>query len=881
MRFILRMALRELRSSWRRLAFFFICVAIGVGSIVALRSLIQNVRVALTAEARTLTAGDVYLRTDRPWTEAAVAAVRRRLEAQPGAARTDTVDTVTMVRLPDEASVRTKVVELRGVQDAFPFYGELELRSGRPYDPALLDDRGALVAPDLLAQLDLRVGERIAIGGAEFTIRDVIVSEPGRQLGAFAFGPRVLVAYDAVEATGLLSLGSRAEHQMLLRVPDESAIDPLVDGLRTDLEEEFVRVGSYRRTENRIERNLGRAENYLSLIGFVVVILGGIGVWSVTRVFVQQRLRSVAVLKCLGATTPRVLAIYVAQVALLGLGGATLGVAFAQVALFAVPASLAEEAAAAAGIGAVSTDLTPSAVVQGIGVGVLVSVLFALVPLLDVRHVKPLLLLRQGQVEPPPGVDWLRAGATAAVGAGLVAVAGWQAPSWGAGLYGGVGFIGGASVRLVVGRGVGGAVSLEVGLYVVVGFIGVAIVLHVIGRVLVSAVRPLAASRLFALRHAVLNLTRPGNQTRVVLLAVGLGSFFIIGVRAIQTNLLAGFALEMREDMPDMFLIDIQQDQADGVSALLEDAGAGSRGGAAQLIPVLRARVTGVEGEETSIEGRQEVRRAGFGREYTITYRPRLEDNERVIAGEFWDAEPSAVPEVSIEESLQERGIDVGDRVRFDVLGREIEARVTSVREVEWDDSRSGGFMFLFRPGTFDDAPHTFIAFLQGPAEEDARARLQRDIVAQFANVSVIDALAVIGTVRRVLGYVTRAITVVGGIALLAGVLILVGSVAMTKFQRMYEAAVFKTLGASSRALITMYVLEYGVLGTLAGLVGAVGAMGLTWAMSRQLLEVPWRTAPLVAVAGVGATALLVGVVGVVSSTDVLRRKPLATLRAE
>ena len=326
MRFIFRMALRELRSSWRRLAFFFVCVAIGVGSIVALRSLIQNVRVALTAEARTLTAADVYLRTDRPWTAAAVAAVRRRLEAQPGAERTDTVDTVTMVRLPDEASVRTKVVELRGVQDAFPFYGRMELRSGRSYDPALLDDRGALVAPDLLAQLDLQVGDRIAIGGAEFTIRDVIVAEPGRQLGAFAFGPRVLVEYDALEATGLLGLGSRAEHQMLLRIGDESAIDPLVDGLRTDLVEEFVRVGSYRQTENRIERNLGRAENYLSLIGFVVVILGGIGVWSVTRVFVQQRLRSVAVLKCLGATTPRVLAIYVAQVALLGLGGATLGV---------------------------------------------------------------------------------------------------------------------------------------------------------------------------------------------------------------------------------------------------------------------------------------------------------------------------------------------------------------------------------------------------------------------------------------------------------------------------------------------------------------------------------------------------------------------------
>ena len=851
MRFIFRMALRELRSSWRRLAFFFVCVAVGVGSIVALRSLIQNVRVALTAEARTLTAGDVYLRGDRPWTEEILAAVRSRLAARPGAARTDTVDTVTMVRLPDEASVRTKVVELRGVQDAFPFYGEVELRSGRPYDPSLLDDRGALVAPDLLAQLDLQVGDRIAIGGTEFTIRDVIDAEPGRQLGAFAFGPRVLVAYDAVEATGLLGVGSRVEYQMLLRVGDEAAIDPLVDGLRADLEEEFVRVGSYRRTENRIERNLGRAENYLSLIGFVVVILGGIGVWSVTRVFVQQRLRSVAVLKCLGATTPRVLAIYVAQVALLGLGGATLGVGFAQAALSAVPASLAEQAAAAAGIAAVSTDLTPSAVAQGIGVGMLVSVLFALVPLLDVRHVKPLLLLRQGQVEPPPGIDWLRVGATAAVGAGLVVVAGWQ------------------------------AASLEVGLYVVAGFIGVAIALHLIGRALVTAVRPLATSPLFALRHAVLNLTRPGNQTRVVLLAVGLGSFFIIGVRAIQTNLLAGFALELREDMPDMFLIDIQQDQAEGVRALLEGAGAGSSGGAPQLIPVLRARVTGVEGEETSIQGRRAVRRGrlrpGVHRHLSGAPRGQRAGGRGPLLGSRTLRRARGV-----DRGQPPRGGDPargprplrragpGDRGRgHEHPGRRVgrhEERRVHVPVPAGDVRRGAAHVHRLSAGS-----------ARGGGAGAAAARHRGAVRERLRHRR----LTVIGTVRRVLGYVTRAITVVGGIALLAGVLILVGSVAMTKFQRMYEAAVFKTLGASSRALIAMYVLEYGVLGTLAGLVGAVGAMGLTWTMSRGLLDVPWQVAPLVAVGGVALTALLVGVVGVASSTDVLRRKPLATLRAE
>ena len=852
MGFILRMAYRELRASWRRLIFFFCCVAIGVGGIVALRSLVQNVRTALAAEARGLTAGDVYVRTDQPWSDEVRGRIEARAAEVAGAELTETVDTVTMARLPAGVGNRTKVVEVRGVQPAFPFYGRFTLESGAAYSPALLEDRGVLVGRELLPQLGVAVGDEILIGDAVFTIRDAIVTEPGRQLGGFSLGPRVLMAHDALAETGLIEFGSRAERQFLLRVPEES-IEPLVRTLREDLQEAFVRLGSYRRTENRIERNFSRAENYLSLIGFVIVILGGIGVWSVTRVFVQQRLRSAAILKCLGATTGSVLAVYVVQVALLGLGGALLGIGVAWGVLAAVPASLAAQAAATTGFQVVSTDLTLSAMAQGLAVGLLVSLLFALVPLLDTRHAKPLLLLRQDEELPALSRDPLRIAASAMVALGLVGVAAWQ------------------------------AASFEVGAYVAGGFIGVAGALHVLGRVLVRMARPLEAARWFPLRHAALNLRRPGNQTRVVLLAVGLGSFFIIGVHAVQANLLSSFSLELRDDMPDMFLIDVQQDQAAGVTRVLSEAGLGGPDGeeAPVLIPVLRARVTAVTGPATSIEGRRAVRRAGFGREYTVTYRRLLEENERIVAGEFWDAEPSTAPEVSIEDSLVERGMRLGDTVRFDVLGRVVEARVTSVRAVDWDDSRSGGFMFLFRPGAFDDAPHTYISFLRGPAEADARGALQRTLVDRYPNVSVIDGLEIIRTFRRVLDYVTLAVTVVGAIALLAGGLILVGSVAMTKFQRLFDAAVFKTLGANTRLIAVMYVFEYGVLGTLAGLVGSLGALALTWALTRQVLDVPWTPAPLINIGGVLVTAVVVLVVGVASSVDVLRRKPLLTLRAE
>ena len=847
MRFVLQMALRELRSSWRRLAFFFICVAIGVGTIVALRSLIQNVRVALMAEARTLTAGDVYLRSEQPWTEEILQVLERRLAGLGGVEQTETLDMTTMVRVADEAGARTKVVELRGVQAEFPFYGEFALGDGRAYSFDLLGGQGALVGPELLTQLGLVVGDQILIGEAAFTIRDVILAEPGRRLGLFSFGPRVLVDREALAPTGLLRNASRVDRQILLKL-EESQIDPLVARLREDLADAFVRIRSYRRTEDRIERNLSRTENYLSLIGFVVLILGGIGVWSVTRVFVQQRLRSAAILKCLGATSGRVLSVYVAQVLMLGLGGSLLGVGLAQAAVATVPESLAQQAATATGLAEVSTNLTISAIVQGVTVGMLVSVLFALVPLLAVRDVKPLLLLRQGRSDVGGGVDWLRVAVVALVGGALVLVATWQAG------------------------------SLEVAAYVVGGFTAVTMTLHILSRVLVAAIRPLQAVAWFPLRHAVLNLSRPGNQTRVILLAVGLGSFFIIGVRSLQGNLLSNVALELGDDSPDMFLIDVQQDQADGVRTMLSASVADPP----ELIPVLRARVTRVAGRDLQVDSVQAARRAGLGREYTITYRATLEENERIIAGTFWDERPSPELEVSIEESLrEERGIQVGDVVSFDVLGREISARVTSVRSVEWDDSRSGGFMFLFRPGAFDDAPHSYVAFLRGPPETESRAVLQRDIVVRYPNISVIDGLEVLKTVRRVLDYVTLAITVVGGIALFSGGLILIGSVAMTKFQRLYEAAIFKTLGAKTRVLITMLVIEYGVLGLLAGTVGSVGALGLTWALTRQVFDIAWFPVPWQNVGGIAATAAVVGIVGVVSSLDVLRRKPLSTLRAE
>ena len=843
MMFVLRMAVRETRASWRRLLFFFVCITVGVAAIVALRSVIQSVREVFGTEAKALIAADVLVGTNREWTPAARQTIERRLAEAGATATTETIETPTMVRPADTAKSVAKMVELRAVQPTFPLYGTVTLEGGQTYSHALVAHHGVLVRPELLTTLDVKVGDQITIGQTAFTIRGLLVREPGR-MGGFSLGPRVLIDYDDLPSTGLLGFGSRAGRQLLVKVP-EDRIEPLVRDLRRDVREEFVNVRSYRSTEDQIGRDFDRAENYLSLVGLIIVILGGIAVSSVTRVFILQKIRSIAVLKCVGASSRQVIGVYVLQVMALGLAGSLLGVAIACGAIAAIPIALGSSSSLLA---QARYGVSWSAAAQGVAIGVLVSLLFSVVPLLQIRLIKPSLLLRDETRR--RSRDWTTIVAFVLVSLGLVAVTAWQ------------------------------AASLRVGVIVCVGFAGLALVLQLAGRGLVALVTPLANSRSFPLRHAVLHLSRPGNQTRVILLAVGLGAFFIVGVRSLQATLLDEFSVQVSADSPDMFLLDVQRGQVDGVRAFLKDPANGA--GEFNLIPVLRARVVAVQGSETNLEGLEAIRtRGSLAREYTITYRDHLEPNERVTDGRFWNG-PSAEPEVSIEQGIHERfAINVGDTIRFDILGRTISARVTSVRNVEWRESRNGGFMFVFRPGPFERAPHTYVAPLKGPANVAARARFQHDLVQRFPNVSVIDFREIMETLRDVMSKVTLAITVVGGLVLLSGALILIGAVAMTKFQRVYEAAVFKTLGASTRTITRMLLLEYGVLGSLAGVVGSLGAIALTWGVTRYALDMPWRVFPSEHVGGVVLTALLVATIGVLSSLDVLRNKPLSTLRAE
>ncbi|MGE3179819.1 MAG: ABC transporter permease, partial [Vicinamibacterales bacterium] len=605
MSFVLRMAVRETRASWKRLLFFFICIAVGVAAIVSLRSVIQSVRDVFNQEARTLIAADVLISTIREWTPEARATIDRRLQEAGAEAKTDTIETATMVRPADRSKTTTRMTELRAVGPEFPLYGELTLASGEVYSHRMLANRGVLVREELLTALGVEVGEEIVIGQLPFTIRGLIAAEPGRRVGAFSLGPRIIVDIADLPATGLLSFGSRVRRVLQVKLP-ERRVAGLVRQLRQDFRDDFINTRSFRASDDEMGRDFDRAENYLSLVGLVIVVLGGIAVSSVTRVFVLQKIRAIAVLKCLGARSGQIMAVYLLQVLTLGVAGSVLGLVLARGAVAAIPYAIGPVDTSSAGtvLANVKYGVTWSAALQGLGIGALVSLLFSIVPLMQVRFVKPSLLLRDETAS--PGFDWTRAAAVAGVSAALVALAAWQAGSW------------------------------QVGLSVCAGFCGLAIVLSVTGKLLVMAIAPLAKARSFPLRHAVLHLSRPGNQTRVILLAVGLGAFFIVGVRSLQSSLLEELSIQTTADSPDMFLMDIQREQVDGVRAFLDDPAHGA--GAYRLMPVLRARVTAVLGRETRLDSFEDVRERGsLAREYTVTYRDRLAENEVVEQGRFWD----------------------------------------------------------------------------------------------------------------------------------------------------------------------------------------------------------------------------------------------------
>ena len=841
MRFIFNLTRREIRSSWQRLLFFFLCIALGVGSVVALRSLIQNLTRAVGTDARALMTADIEVSSTNDFTPTDVSKIETAV-ADSGIVdgRNEAITTSSMARAADPSNPNVKMVELKGIEPPFPLVGSFELEDGKPFDFALLSDNGAVVAKILLEDLAVNIGDRIRIGEGEFQIRGVFDQEPGGTSG-FRLGARVFIEKKAFDDAGITRNASRVRRRILYRTTDNPT--ELVGRLRETLKGTTINVQSYRETQENLGEQFARTENYLSLTGLLILVLGGIGVWNVARAFVEQKRKSVAVLKCLGASGGKIITVYLLQILTLGLVGSLFGVVLAQLGLWLVRWQLTETLPENMTYG-----VNLSTVAQGIILGVLISFLFSALPLLQVRNIKPKLLLRDENNSSLRRLDltkWL-IGAFSLVG--LLGLAVWQAG------------------------------SLRVGAFFLGGLGAASIVLYLTALILTKALRRMRGFGPFAVGQAINSLYRPGNQTRIILLAVGLGAFVVLAVQSLQSNLVREFDFTRNGRLPSMFFVDIQRSQIDNLARLI-DARIGET---AQAIPTVRARISHVNGEAFDFASRETRQQQGqIGREFAVTYRPNLDENETVINGAWWPEEPGEVPEVSVEEEMAKRlNVAPGDSVTFDISGRKVTVRVANIRRLDLRNTRTA-FVFVFRPGILEKAPQTFAATVLKRVGATDRQRLQREVLDTYPNVQIFDVVDIVAAVQKLVSNFVLAISFVGSFVILSGILILIGSIALTKSQRIYENAIMKTLGAKRPTLMAILLAEYGLLGLLSGLIGASFAVLMSFAVSRYMLDIEWEFDLVLTLFGIAATTVIVMIVGTAASFDVLFRKPLATLRSQ
>lgn len=810
----------------------------------AIHSFRSDVERAVRTEARTLLGGDLRLESQAPFPEA-VESLLDSLQAS-GSAVARATNLVTMVGNPRDE--RTRLLQVRGVSDGFPLYGtvtsEPEGAWGR------LPVGGGVVAdPAVLLQLGVSLGDTVQVGELRLPLLATVDGLPADVGFQTAVGPRVYLSETDLRATGLLGFGSLARYQALVRLPGEEDPDGFLEQHRGDLRELGVSTQSARGQAEDLSDALQVLSRLLGLVGLVAILLGGIGVASAIHVFVRERLTGVAVLRCLGARQGTVFGAYVLQAGGLGLVGSAAGVVLGLVIQAFLPALLRDFLPVA-----VRTVPDPGAMLAGMVVGVWVSAAFALLPLLALREVPPLRALRQDVEGGGRRRDPYRVLAVALLGASLLVLSIWQAPDPGTGIV----FAG--------------------SLLAVVAVLWLAALLLV--RLTRGMVPPGAA---YPLRQGISNLHRPRNQTVTVTLALGFGTFLLTTIGLVEQNLAHRFRLEVEEGSPNTVLFDIQPAQRAGVEGLLAEAGAPGT----TLTPIVPARIAGINGRPTEELVRDTLpggsSRWALRRVYRNTYQGALRPSDDVVAGRWWSDDPGAhpdgLPRISMESELAgDLGVLVGDRITWDIQGAEVETRIASLRLVDWARFETN-FFVVFEPGVLEEAPHTLVALARIPEGDPGASLLQRGLLASFPNVSMVDLGQIRDTVDRILGTVSRAIRILALLTVAGGVLVLAGALATSRYQRLREAALLRTLGARRRPLQAVFLAEYAALGLLASMAGGLlGAVASVLVVTR-VFELPFRLPVAVALGVPAGVVLLTLVLGVANSRGILNRPPLPVLR--
>ena len=845
-RSIWSLAWRESRTARRRLLLYMSSISLGVAALVAIDSFSANIVQSVKDQSRSLMGGDVSFNSSKPFPPAVDSLFDSLSHHGISFARLTTFPSMAVV--PRNSG--TRFAQVRGVTDNYPFYGGVTTEPVGRWS-LLTQGPNAIVDPSILTSLNARVGDTLKLGFGTFTIVATIKDVPGAAGIAEMLGPRIFIPAKYVAETQLLVFGSTADRTVLAKLPPGVDPDKFVKPFKKRLDDQQVRTRTVTQTEMSTQDAIENLTDFIAIVGLVALLLGGIGVASGVRAFVARKIDTVAVLRCLGASSGQVMTIYVVQAAAMGLLGAAAGAALGVAIQFLLPQALTGFLPID-----VKVTLVPTAVLTGLGVGGWIALIFALRPLLALRNVSPLQTLRRDTDADVLRMRWTdapRIVVNAALVLSVLGIALSRAQT--------------TRQAFAISAATGAAI---LALAVSAGFLSWA------------ARKGLRTRWPYVFRQGVANLYRPGNQTRAVTLALGFGAFLVSTLYLVQSNLLRRFTTAATEARGNVVFFDVQQDQAAGLDSIVR------RGNeVVQLAPVVTMRIAAINGKRVTdmkptVRGQAGRAAWALRREFRSTYRDKPAASETIVAGKWFG--DSAVKyardtgEISLEEGIaKELNVKLGDVISWNVQGVEIPTRITSLRKVVWTRFEPN-FFVVFAPPVLKGAPNQYVMLAQ-VKDPAAVTLLQREVVNRFPNVSSIDLTAIKRTVDGIVGKVSLAIRFMALFSLAVAIPVLFSAVSATRRERIREGVLLKTLGATRGQIVRILLAEYSLLGLMGGLTGMLLSLAGGWAVVRYIFKTPFAPA-FVPVAGIAAAIVgLTLLIGLLAGRDVFKETPVTALR--
>ncbi len=841
LRLAFRLALREMRGGLSGFYIFVACIGLGTAAIAGVNSISQSITAAINEEGRTILGGDIRFELqNRPASEDELTHLEQLGEM------TSTAGLRSMARLPDGSD--QTLVEVKAVEANYPLYGALEttpqLSSGDLFDAN--DGRyGVAVAPLLLDRLGLAWGDRLLLGNAAFDIRATIDLEPDAFSDGFGFAPRLMLSQDGLEAAGLIRTGSLVEYGYKISLGD-AATEADIEAARIATESAFPEAGwSVRSRSNAapsLTANIVRFSQFLTLVGLTALIVGGVGVANAVRAYLDAKRGVIATFKCLGASGEFVFSVYLIQMLMVASIGIVIGLVLGALMPIAAQAFLS-------GILPVSSDVTlyPGALLLAALFGVMTALAFALLPLGRARNVPATALFRE------QGFDASGLPARRYIIAALLLV------------------------LMIAGLAIYTSYDRFIATVFMGGIVFAFVLLRLVSTLIEMLARRAPSVRSTPLRLAIGNIHRPGALTPSVVLSLGLGLALLVTLALIDGNLRREIGGALPEQAPNFFFVDIQSSEVDAFTTLVEQE---APGGDLSKVPMLRGRIVafnGVDVREMEVPpGGEWVLRGDRG----VTYSDTVPENSVLTAGEWWPENYSGEPLVSFSaEEAGELGVGVGDTVTVNVLGRNITARIASLRELEWE-SLSINFVMVFTPNTFARAPHAWLATLNDPEAAPAdESRILRAVTNAFPTVTSVRVKDALDVINRLMGQLAAAIRAAAGVALVTSVLVLAGALAAGNRARAHDAVVLKTLGATRRTLIRAFSYEYMLIGLATAIFALVAGGVAAWFIVARIMTLRSEFLPDVAVATIVIALILTVGIGLIGTWRVLGQKAAPVLR--